>query len=49
MVAEQNVRATIENIRKNSPILKEMEETGEIKIVGGMYDMDTGKVIFLKS
>ena len=48
-VAEQNVRATIENIRKNSPILKEMEETGEIKIVGGMYDMDTGKVIFLES
>jgi carbonic anhydrase len=48
MVAEQNIRATIENIRKNSPILKEMEETGEIMIAGAMYDMDTGKVSFLE-
>lgn len=48
MVAEQNVQATIEDIRKNSPILEEMEENGEIMIVGGMYDMDTGKVIFLE-
>ena len=47
MVAEQNVWMTIENIRKNSPILKEMEEKGEIKIVGGMYDMNTGQVTFL--
>ncbi len=47
MVAEQNVWMTIENIRKNSPILKEMEENGEIKIVGGLYDMNTGQVSFL--
>lgn len=47
MVAEQNVRMTIEDIRKNSPVLKEMEDKGDIRIVGGMYDMDTGKVIFL--
>lgn len=38
---------TIEDIRKNSPVLKEMEDKGDIRIVGGMYDMDTGKVIFL--
>ena len=47
MVAEQNIRVTIEDIRKRSPILKEMEENGEIKIVGGMYDMNTGLVTFL--
>ena len=47
MVAEQNVGETIEDIRKYSPILKEMEENGEIKIVGGMYDMNTGQVSFL--
>ena len=47
MVAEQNVWETIDNIRKYSPILKEMEQQGQIKIVGGMYDMDTGKVIFM--
>jgi len=47
MVAEQSIRMTIEDIRKRSPILKEMEENGEIKIVGGMYDMNTGLVTFL--
>ncbi len=42
-----NVRNTIEQIRKNSPILKEMEENGEIKIIGAVYDMDDGSVDFL--
>lgn len=46
MVAEQNVWDTIDNIREHSPILREMEQQGEIKIVGGMYDMETGKVTF---
>ena len=48
MVAEQNVRATIEDIRKNSPILQEMEAGGEIKIVGGLYEMNTGEVSFFE-
>lgn len=48
MVCENNVRHTIEDIRANSPILKEMEDNGEIKIVGGVYDLDTGKVVFLE-
>ncbi len=43
-VAESNVKLTIENIRSKSPILKEMEDNGEIKIVGAMYDVETGKV-----
>lgn len=46
MVSEQNVRITIEYIRQNSPILKEMEQKSEIKIVGAMYDMDTAVVSF---
>ncbi|MGB5282079.1 MAG: carbonic anhydrase family protein [Arenicellales bacterium] len=46
MVSEQNVRITIENIRQNSPILKEIEQKAEIKIVGAMYDMDTAVVSF---
>lgn len=46
-VCESNVMHTIEQIRANSPILKEMEEKGEIKIVGAVYDMDSGKVSFL--
>ncbi len=44
MVAEQNVRLTIETIRAKSPVLKEMEDKGEIKIVGAMYDLKTAKV-----
>ena len=46
MVAEQNVWDTIENIRLYSPILREMEKSGQIKIIGGMYDMSTGVVHF---
>lgn len=47
MVCEKNVLRTIEDIRAGSPILKEMEDQGTIKIVGGVYDMDTGEVDFL--
>lgn len=47
MVCEHNVLKAINDIRINSPILKEMEDNGEIKIVGAVYDMDTGKVEFL--
>jgi carbonic anhydrase len=45
-VAEKNVAMTIENIRKESPILKEMEENGDIQIVGAMYDISSGAVTF---
>lgn len=46
-VSESNVRNTIAKIRSESPILKEMEDNGEIKIVGALYDMDNGKVNIL--
>ena len=48
MVTKQNVLATIDRIRTNSPILKEMELQGDIKIVGGIYNMDTGTVTMLE-
>ena len=47
-VCESNVLNTIEQIRLKSPILKEMEDNGQIKIVGGVYNMDTGIVTFLE-
>jgi carbonic anhydrase len=34
-------------VRERSPILKEMEDYGEIKIMGAVYDMDSGEVSFL--
>jgi carbonic anhydrase len=45
-VAEKNVHMTIENIRAKSPVLKEMEDDDEIKIVGAMYDIKDGSVKF---
>ncbi len=47
-VVEQNVRQTVADIRKDSPVLAKMEKDGEIKIVGGVYDLHTGKVTLLK-
>ncbi len=45
-VSAKNVRMTMDNIRKESPILAEMEDAGEIKIVGAMYDINDGSVTF---
>jgi carbonic anhydrase len=47
LVCESNVKNTIVQIRERSPILKEMEDAGEIKIVGAVYDMETGVVEYL--
>ena len=41
---ENNVKLTMERIREKSPILKEMEDNGEIAIVGGVYKLSSGKV-----
>lgn len=45
-VSEENVHLTIEKIRDKSKILSDMETYGEIKIIGGMYDLSTGSVSF---
>jgi len=47
-VAVRNVKLSIERIRKESPILAEMEKGGEIEVVGAMYDVVSGKVDFFK-
>ncbi len=43
-VAEKNVTLTIENIKQRSTVLRDMEEYGEIKIVGAMYNIADGKI-----
>ena len=45
-VAKKNVHMTITNIRTQSPVLKEMEDQGMIKIIGAMYDIKDGSVSF---
>ena len=48
-VVEKNVRLTIDRVREKSPILKDMEDKGDIKIVGGVYSLQSGKVELLSS
>lgn len=45
-VAEKNVQLSVENILIHSPILNEMQENGEIEIIGAMYDVASGEVKF---
>jgi carbonic anhydrase len=47
-VATLNVKLTIERIRKESPILNELEKNNEIEIVGAMYDVSSGIVDFFE-
>ena len=46
-VAQENVKLMIKKIRADSPILNKMEQEKKIKIIGGMYNLDTGKITFL--
>ena len=48
-VCDHNVEIAMEQLRKKSPILKELEDKGELLIVGGVYDMKTGKVNFFEN
>ena len=45
-VTKNNVFITVRKIKEQSPILFEMEQTNQIKIIGGLYDLDTGQVTF---
>ena len=37
----RNVRATMDTVRKDSKLLNDAEQAGEIKIVGAVYDIET--------
>ena len=45
-VCRNNVEISVNEIRKSSPSLKQMEENGYIKIIGAIYNIETGKVDF---
>ncbi|WP_213288573.1 carbonic anhydrase family protein [Bradyrhizobium sp. sGM-13] len=45
-VARKNVEMTVAGIRKDSPVLAELDAKGEIKIAGAMYSLETGAVEF---
>jgi carbonic anhydrase len=46
-VVKENVHKTIANILRESHVLTDMLEAGEIDIVGAIYDVASGKVDFL--
>ena len=45
-VAHQNVRHSMHEIRERSAVVREALDSGKTGLVGGMYDIDTGKVVF---
>lgn len=45
-VARKNVELTMANIRRDSPVLGDMEASGAIKIAGAMYNLETGVIDF---
>lgn len=45
-VTVNNVSITVQKVKEQSKILNEMEQANEIKIIGGLYDVETGQVIF---
>lgn len=45
-VAHKNVELTVADIRKDSPVLADLETKGTIKITGAMYNLATGAVEF---
>ena len=47
-VTVNNVFLTVEKVKEQSSILREMEQNHELKIIGGLYDVDTGQVIFFE-
>ena len=46
-VIDKNVNQTIDQIRSMSPMLKDLEDQGQIQIKGGVYKLASGKVEWL--
>ena len=42
-----NVKRVVETLRSSTPILKAKVDSGDIRVIGGYYSLDTGAVSFL--
>ncbi len=47
-VTDMNVRLTMKTLRDRSVVLRQMIDSGEIALVGAMYDISTGAVTFFE-
>src|SRR5689334_17060859 len=45
-VARKNVQMTVADIRKDSPVIADLETKGSVKMAGAMYNLETGAVEF---
>lgn len=48
-VAELNVQLVLRQIREQSPVLRALIDAGKIGLVGGIHDLESGKVKFLQN
>ena len=46
--AKENVKMTIADILKESPVISELVKNGSVKIVGAFYDITSGQVSFIE-
>ena len=44
-VAQRNVRLSMKAIRDGSPVIRELLDSGRVGLTGGMYDIETGRVV----
>ena len=47
-VIEDNVRQTVRDIYSRSPVMAELVRQGDLKIVGAIYDLESGRVSWLE-
>ena len=47
-VTEINVRMVMERVTEESEIIRELEKEGKVRIIGGVYDVESGRVEFFK-
>ncbi len=47
-VSEANVRLVMRQIRERSAVLRQMLDQGKIGLIGGMYDLSTGRIRFFE-
>ena len=43
------MRHAIKEIREESPVIKEMLDSGAVRMVGAWYDLDSGAVTFYEN
>ena len=49
LAIEENVRQTIADLLDQSEVISELVESGDLLVVGGVYDLATGRVTWLDS